>query len=163
MKGFFIHKSDTSSVQPWEYVPAAGGEYKSGQLLSVVDGVAAEIIFEDYSKIPPYLCMADKTAANGDLIPVTRVSSLHIYEVVVPLDSVGPLNIGDRIKISSDGLSLMEGNGPFEIVEFDETEHGIVVRGRFIDAVATVTPSAAVFAEGVYDGLGDGAVVGSGE
>ena len=127
---FTLHKSDNSSMQPWEYIPAAAGEYKAGQLLEMAAGRAAAIT-ADLDETPPYLCMSDmKIETAGELLPAVRVSKGYIYETALSED-VATAAVGGKLQVSAGGLLASEGAGTFEIVELEGKEEGDAVRGRF--------------------------------
>ena len=127
---FGLHMSDTSSVQPWEYVPAAAGEYKAGQLLKMDSGMAAAITAA-LATTPPYLCMADIKVAAGDELPVVRVSRNYIYDTVLSADAATAA-VGGMLQVAAGGLKAAPGAGTFEIVQVGGTKAGDAVRGRFV-------------------------------
>lgn len=126
-------KSDTGAVQPWEYLPAAAGEYKAGQLLSVEGGKVTAITAEQ-TATPPYLSMADKKVAeDGETLPVVRVGLGEIYETTLSAAAAG-LTAGAKLKVSADGMQAAYGtgaDGTFEAVYVDDTNEGDMVRGRW--------------------------------
>ena len=127
---FGIHKSDTSSVQPWEYVPAAVGEYKTGQMLNMAGGNATALSAASTST-PPYLCMADKEITEaGNPLPVIRVTPGQIFETTLSA-AAATAAIGGKLQVSAGGMEASPGAGSFEIVGLDGKEVGDAVRGRF--------------------------------
>ena len=123
-------KSDTGVVLPWEYLPAAAGTYKAGQLLKVSDGKVTAIDAA-LSTTPPYLSMADKVCQEGDLLPVTRVSKDHIYETTLAA-AAADAAMGTKLQVAAGGLTASgAASGTFEVVTIDGTEAGDVVRGRW--------------------------------
>lgn len=131
-------KSDTGAVKPWEYLPAAAGDYKAGQLLSVSGGKVTAITAAQ-TAAPPYLSMADKQVTEaGELLPVVRVGRGEIYETTLSADAAA-LAIGAKLKVSADGTQAAYGSGTdgaFEVVAVDGKAKDDTVWGRF-----TETPS----------------------
>jgi len=128
---FIPMKSDTGAVLPWEYMSAAAGDYKAGQLLNV-DGGKVVAVAAASTTTPPYLCMADKTAADGEPLPVTRISHDYIYETQLSA-AAAAAEIGTKLQVSAGGLEAdAAGTGTFEIVSMDGTEQGDFVRGRWV-------------------------------
>ena len=127
---FMIHKTDTGAVVPWEYLAAAAGEYKAGQLLDVSGGQLTAITAV-CSTTPAYLCMGDTTAEAGDVIPVTRVTDDVIYENYEnELES--DTKVGSKMSVGAGGLTLVGVTaGTFEVTYLENADGG-VVRGRFI-------------------------------
>lgn len=127
---FIPYKTDAGHVQPWEYLPAAAGSYKVGQLLNV-DGGKLAAITAARTATPPYLCMAEITAKEGESIPVTRVRTDTIYDT--RLSAAAPdAAIGTMLEISTGGEEVDgAAKGSFEITYLDGTEAGAMVSGRF--------------------------------
>lgn len=116
---FTIHKTDTGAVPPWEYHEAAAGEYKVGTFLRVNAGV---LTTSSEGTVTRYLCMANKTNAEGDLLPVIRVNRTMILktddfsdleEGVVTGDSADVNIIGSGICADGMGVSV-------EIISLDD-------------------------------------------
>ena len=126
---FLPIKSDTGALLPWEYLGAAAGTYQAGQLLTVTDGKLAALTAES-TTTPPYLCMADVEAQAGQIIPVTRVEPGYIYETTLAGAYEGA-QVGVKVQVAADGLTVEEGAGTFELVEVTGTQAGDRVRGRF--------------------------------
>ena len=126
---FIPVKSDNGAVLPWEYMPAAAAAYKAGQLLDVADGKVKAT--SGGTTTPPYLCMADVTAAEGEPIPVTRVSRECIYEseLNAEMASAAP---GVKASVATDGVSVASAAGTFELVSVEGTKAGDRVRGRWV-------------------------------
>lgn len=123
-------KRDTGAMLPWEYLGAAAGTYRAGQMLTVTDGKLAALEGAS-TTTPPYLCMADVKATAGQVIPVTRVEGDCIYET--QLKAVyGDAKAGVKMQVDGDGLTASEGAGNFELVEVSGTQAGDTVRGRFV-------------------------------
>lgn len=127
---FLPHKNDTGVCQPWEWIPAAAGEYKVGQLLNVSNGQLAPIANAS-TTTPGYLCQANVTVQAGQSIPVQRVTANYIYETQLSA-AAEAAKIGTKLQISAGGLQAdAAADGTFEIVEIDGTAAGSTVRGRF--------------------------------
>ena len=128
---FTIHKTDTGAVAPWEYLPAVEGTYKIGSFLRNSGGLlTAEA---DMGEATKYLCMAEKTVAEGELIPVVRVNtdmilksewSNELMEGLVVVGAVGKVS-SDGAAVSSDGMDIA-----VEIVAMDGTNPGDTVYVR---------------------------------
>jgi len=126
---FLPIKSDNGALLPWEYMSAAAGDYKAGQLLTVDEGFLAAI--EDATtEAPPYLCMADITLEEGGILPVTRISEDYIYETTLAAADATAA-VGGKLQIAAGGLEAAAGPGAFEIVYLDGKAAGDMVRGRF--------------------------------
>lgn len=135
---FIPNKTDTGHVQPWEYFPAAAGSYKVGQLLNVNGGKLAAITAAQ-TTTPPYLCMAEITAKDGESVPVTRVRTDTIYDTCLSAAAANAA-AGTMLEISAGGLSVdATANGSFEITYLDGTEAGAAVSGRFLAQAAVQT------------------------
>lgn len=129
---FIPVKSDVGGVLPWEYLPAAAGSYKAGQLVKVVEGKAAAIS-EAMTAMPAYLCMSDKVCQDGELLPVTRISMNHIYETTLAAAAEGT-EIGDKLQVAAGGMSADAGAaGAFEVVSMEGTDQGDYIRGRWVN------------------------------
>lgn len=131
---FVTVKSDNGAVLPFEYLPAAAGEYSVGQLVNVTGGKLAAIT-ADQTTTPPYLCMAQRKVEADELLPVTRVSADYIYETTLAA-AASTAAVGGKLQIASGGLTAKAGAGTFEIVALDGTAAGDVVRGRWVPADA---------------------------
>lgn len=128
---FVPHSYDNGALQPWEYIPAAEGTYQVGQLLDVADGKLAAI---DAAKTttPSYVCMANKTVEDGEVLPVLRVSKDVIYETNLSAEAAAA-TVGTKLQVSAGGLEADgAAAGTFEVVSIEGTEAGSAVRGRFI-------------------------------
>lgn len=128
---FLPYKSDTGTLQPWEYMPAAAGTYQAGQLLAVTAGKLSALA--DASKTtPPYLCMADVTAADGQIVPVQRVTSGVIFVTQLGCGVEGSV-VGTKMQVSSGGMSVDSFSaGTFEILWQEGTADESAVLGRFV-------------------------------
>ncbi len=127
---FLPMKSDTGAVLPWEYMPAAAGTYKAGQLLNVSGGQVVAVSAAS-TTTPPYLCMADKEIAEGELLPVTRVSKDFIYETQLSAEAASA-TIGTKLQVTAGGLLAdAAATGTVELVSLEGTAQGDFVRGRW--------------------------------
>ena len=127
---FSPHKSDTGAVLPWEYIPAAAGTYEAGQLLQVSGGKVAALSAASKTT-PPYLCMGNITAADGDPIPVSRVNKDMIYETQLSA-AAAAATVGTMLEVSAGGKEAdAAAEGTFEVVAIDGNAIGDTVYGRF--------------------------------
>ena len=123
-------KSNTGAMLPWEYLGAAAGTYQAGQMLTVTNGKLAKLGAAS-TTTPPYLCMADVTAAEGQIIPVTRVEGTFLYETTLSA-LYADAKPGVKVQVGEDGLTVAQGSGTFELVDVEGTQAGDTVRGRFV-------------------------------
>lgn len=123
-------KSNTGAMLPWEYLGAAADTYQAGQMLTVSEGKLAKLSGAS-TTTPPYLCMADVTAAEGQVIPVTRVEGTFLYETTLSA-LYADAKPGVKVQVANDGLTVSEGSGTFELVDVEGTQKGDTVRGRFV-------------------------------
>ena len=128
---FVFHKSDTGAVAPFEYLPAAAGEYEVGQLLKVDGGKLTAI--DAASKVtPPYLCVGNKTVEDGEILPVVRVNGSTIYKTTLSAEAAAA-TVGSKLEISAGGKEAdAAAEGTFEVTCVTGTEAGAVVYGRFL-------------------------------
>ena len=127
---FRPHTSNNGAVLPFEYLPAAAGAYVAGQMLNMSGGklVAISAVCKT---TPAYLCMGTHTVADGENLPVTRVSDDVIYETELGAAAEAAA-IGSKLEISAGGLAVdAAATGTFELVFLDGTAQGSMVRGRF--------------------------------
>ena len=128
---FLVHTSDCGAVQPWEYLTAAAGEYKAGQLVSVSGGNVTALTGAS-TTTPGYLCMADVKVEHGEPVPVTRVSRDAVYETTLSAEAASA-KVGSKVQVSAGGLQVDAGAvGTFELCYMDGTAAGDMVRGRFL-------------------------------
>ena len=127
---FVPHMNDTGAVQPCEYYAAAAGTYKLGQLLKM-EGGKLTAVTEASTKTVPYLCMGNKTVADGEILPVVRVSRNEIYETQLTADAA-EAKPGSMLQISAGGEGVDAGaTGTFEITAMEGTGKDAFVLGRF--------------------------------
>lgn len=128
---FFPHKTDTGAHQPWEYLPAAAGTYKAGQLLKLTSGKLAAVSAAS-TTTPPYLCQANITVADGENVPVTRISDDVIYETQLNAAAASAA-VGTKLQVSAGGEKVdASATGTFEVVFIEDTAADSIVRGRFV-------------------------------
>lgn len=128
---FHPHSVDNGAVLPWEYMKAAVGTYKAGQLLNASAGELKPISAAS-TTTPGYLCMGNVTVAEGGLLPVTRIQHAAIYETQLSAAAENAAE-GSKLQVSAGGLQVdAAAEGTFEINYIESTEAGAVVRGRFI-------------------------------
>ena len=126
----FSPKNLSCAVQPWEYLPAAAGTYKAGQLLNA-NGGTLKPVSDASNTTPGYLCMADITVAEGEVIPVARVKKDAIYMTQLSVAAEGA-DIGSMLRVSAGGLQVDSGAaGTFELTDLEGTDAGCEVSGRF--------------------------------
>lgn len=127
---FTPHKNDGGHVLPWEYLPAAAGTYKAGQLLTISGGKLAAIS-KAHTTSPEYLCCADIVAAADDNVPVVRVKQDTIFATTLSAAASGAV-IGSKLEVSAGGLEADNAAaGTFELVALDGNAKGDTVYGRF--------------------------------
>lgn len=127
---FTPYKHDTGALQPWEYLPAAAGTYQIGQMLDVSDGKLAAIKAAK-TTTPAYLCMFGSTAADGQPIPVIRVTERVIFKTALTAEAADA-TIGSKLQVSAGGLGVdAAAAGTFEVTYIEDTAAGSVVCGRF--------------------------------
>lgn len=127
---FRPHTSNNGAVLPFEYLPAAAGSYEAGELLNVSGGKLVKISAA-CKTTPAYLCMGKHTVAEGEDLPVTRVSDDVIYETELSAEAA-EAKIGTKLEVSVGGLTAdAAAAGTFEVVFLEGTAIGSVVRGRF--------------------------------
>lgn len=127
---FTPHTTDTGAVQPWEYMPAAAGTYKAGQLLAVTGGNVAAISAA-CKTTPPYLCMADITVEAGGTVPVIRVKHDTVYKTTLSAAAAGAA-VGSKLEVSAGGLEADNAAaGTFELTYLAGAALGDTVYGRF--------------------------------
>lgn len=128
---FRPHMSNNGAVLPFEYLPAAAGSYEAGQLLNVTGGKLTAI-GAACKTTPAYLCMGKHTVADGENLPVTRVSDDMIYETELGAEAADA-TVGTKLEVSAGGLTAdAAAAGTFEVVFLEDTAAGSVVRGRFV-------------------------------
>lgn len=126
----FYPKKIRGNLRSWEYLPAAAGSYKAGQLLKISDGLLAPLDAASTST-PPYLCQTDRVVAEGETIPVVRVSLDAVYETSLSADAADA-KIGTMLQVSVGGEQADAGaEGSFEVTYIEDTTAGAVVQGRF--------------------------------
>lgn len=126
----FYPKNIRATVEPWHYLPAAAGQYKSGQMLSMAAEKVTPLAAAS-TTTPRYLCMADVTVAEGDVIPVQRVVEGHVY--VTALSEATDCAVGSKLQVSTGGLGVdKKVGGNFEVVYLASMDAGAEVHGVFV-------------------------------
>lgn len=127
----FYPKNISGVVRPWEVLPAAAGTYVAGQLLNASGGKVAPVSAAS-AKTPGYLCVADVTLTEGQLLPVTRISNDEVYVTQLSADAESAV-VGGKLQVSAGGLQADgAAAGTFEVVYAEGTTAGSEVHGRFI-------------------------------
>ena len=127
---FTPHKRDTAGALPWEYLTAAAGAYKAGQLLNLKDGQLTAVSAAS-TTTPPYLCMADITVEAGGVVPCVRVKHDTIFETQLSAETAAAA-VGSKLQVAAGGLQVNgAANGSFELCYVEDTAAGSTVRGRF--------------------------------
>ena len=127
---FNPYKSDNGAVMPNEYLPAAAGEYKAGQLL-LVDSGQVTPVDADTATTPPYLCLYEGTIEDGEVIAVARIRKDFIYETTLAA-ATATAAVGVKLLVADEGLQVKAGAGTFELVYVEDTAANSTVRGRFV-------------------------------
>lgn len=127
---FTPHKRDTAGALPWEYLSAAAGTYKAGQLLKLTDGALAPSSAASTTTLP-YLCMADITVEAGGNVPVCRVRNDTIFQTTLSA-AAAEAKVGDKLQIAAGGLAVnADAAGTFEVTALEGNAAGDTVWGRF--------------------------------
>lgn len=126
----FYPKTESGNLKPWEYLPAAAGTYKAGQMLNISGGKLVAI--SAVSKTTPaYLCMADTTVAAGENLPVAKVLPETIFVTTLSAAAAG-CALGTLLEVSAGGEQVDNAAaGTFEVVYCADTAIGGEVHGRF--------------------------------
>lgn len=128
---FRIHNNSSGAVVPFEYLPAAAGTYQAGQLLNISGGKLTAITAASKTT-PAYLCMGQHTVADGENLPVTRISDDVIYETTLSAAAAAAA-VGTKLEISAGGLQAdAAAEGTFEVQYLEGTAADSAVRGRFV-------------------------------
>lgn len=109
-------KNMRGATEPWLHLPAAAGEYKAGQLVQI--GTAN------------YLCMADITLEEGQLLPVQSLRVDTEYVSTLASDAED-LAVGSRVTLSDDSTVAAESGGMFVVTWLEGTTAGSEVHFRF--------------------------------
>ncbi len=126
----FYPKTTKAGLAGWEYLPAAAGEYKAGQLLNAADGLLTPLKAAS-ATTPGYVCMAETTVAEGAVLPVCRVIPGALYETELAAAAEGAA-LGTMLQVHADGLTVdSAAAGSFEVVSIEGTTAGSRVCGRF--------------------------------
>ena len=121
----FIHSTDDGHVAPFEYKAAAVGAYTLGQLL-VEDGGALKAATGTADEGAHYVCMANVTIKEGDLLPCISAQPGIIFEA--PLATSGALTVCESYTVV-DGKVTSTTGGCFRVTETDGAVAGNAIRG----------------------------------
>lgn len=126
----FYPKTLTGNLKPWEYLPAAAGSYKAGQLLNISGGKLAAISAA-CKTTPAYVCMADVTVAAGENLPVAKVVPETIFITTLSA-AASDCALGTLLEVSAGGMQVDNAAaGTFQVVYVADTAAGSEVHGRF--------------------------------
>lgn len=121
----FIHSTDDGHVPPFEYKIAATGAYTIGQLLVEKDG-PLEAAAGTADEGAHYVCMANVTIGEGDLLPCISAQPGIIFEA--PLATGGALTVGESYTIANGKVTSTTG-GCFRVTETEGAVAGNAIRG----------------------------------
>lgn len=127
---FKVHSTDDGRVPGIEYLPAGAITPEVGMALAMTGG---RLAVATGAEKPGYISMCQRATAcaEGELIPVLRVSPGMIFESQFSADASG-VNLGDKLTVADDGLRLTAAaGGAAEVVGMDGTAEGEAVRVRF--------------------------------
>lgn len=126
----FYPKNMTGAQIGWEYLNAAAGTYKAGQLLNAEGGKLVPVSAASPTT-PGYLCMADVTVQEGQTLPVQRIQKNDLYVTQLSAEAAGAA-MGSKLQVSAGGLQVDAGAaGTFEVTYLEGTAAGCEVCGRF--------------------------------
>lgn len=119
---FLVYSTDDGHVHPWEYFEAQGLIPRVGMALNLNGG---KLVLATGDAVPQFICMRtqDIAVAEGEVIPVIRISHDAVYEV----PATGTLAVGNKVSIAADGMSVAAGEGAGVVVDVVEDR----VRVRF--------------------------------
>ena len=127
---FLLHTLDTADAPPLVELDAKSGTaYTIGLALTLTGGQA---VAAAGTVKPSYICMTDKTAAEGDKVQAVRVLASQVYDATLSTAGAS-LKPGAKVTLSADGTQVTattEG-GVAEIISMDGAASGDVVRVRF--------------------------------
>lgn len=127
---FTVFKSD-NGLQPWEYFPAAAGEYHAGQMLNLSGGKLTALAAAS-TTTPGYICQAEKTVAEGEVLPVVRVTRNKIYKTTLSA-AAADAKAGSKLQVSKGGLQVdAAAEGTFEVTYIEDIAVDSTVCGRFL-------------------------------
>lgn len=126
----FYPKNMTGAQIGWEYLSAAAGTYKAGQLLNATGGKLVPVSAAS-TTTPGYLCMADVTVQEGQTLPVQRIQKGDLYVTQLSAEAAGAA-MGSKLQVSAGGLQVdAAATGTFEVTYIEGTAAGCEVCGRF--------------------------------
>lgn len=113
----FYPKNVRGATEPWLHLPVDPGEYKAGQLVMVGS--------------MPYLCMADTTLEEGNLLPVQPSRMGEVYVTTLAEDAPG-LKVGSRMTFADGlmGVTQADDDGFFTVEYLAGTTAGSEVHVR---------------------------------
>ncbi len=123
-----IFQTDDGRVPGLEYLPCGEIVPKVGMALKTDGGKLAPA---SGTERPAYLSMTERDAAcaDGELIPVIRISGDTVFETGTPDGFTAVL--GDRVQLSADSLGLTGETGGAAEVVYTDSE---ITRFRFVQA-----------------------------
>lgn len=126
---FLPYAYDHTKPDAFEYLPAAEGSYEVGMALAFSGGKLAKATG---TTKPEYICMSDVTAADGEALPVIRVSDDVLYETELSTASAS-IAPGAKYTIDATGgmITATTASGVAEVITFDGKAAGDKVRVRF--------------------------------
>lgn len=109
MKGFRVHMVDDGRNMPHEYLPAKGLTPQMGMALRLEGG---KLVTAKGAEKPEYISMTERAEAckEGDVIPAIRAAADTSWEVEASAD-MAAIKVGDKVTISTDGLSVTATKG----------------------------------------------------
>lgn len=129
MAGFIPKFYHDGAVDSWVHFPATVGEYHIGMALTQTSG---NLTKASGSTKPTYICMAEGKIENaGDVIAAIPVDESTEFEVTLTA-AVSGLAAGTTANISTDGMSIVAGEGGvFRVVSATGAAIGDIAVGRF--------------------------------
>ena len=128
---FKIHTVGRAGVHGTEYLPAGAIIPKIGLALKMTGGKLAVAGGTDK---PAYICQLEKDSAlaDGEIIPVERVSAETIYATKNQA-AFTSVKVGDKVTLHTDGMQVTATNasGVAEVVGIHGTEVGSTILVRF--------------------------------
>ena len=131
MKGFIPYQYPDGQPTPWEYLPAAAGDYEVGAALGFSAGKLT--LLTGGTAAPQYICMCDKTGnPDGGVLPVIRVAAGVVYASGLSVDAAG-IQVGAKYTIDATGrmVTATETDGVAQVTAYDGKTAGSAVYVRF--------------------------------
>lgn len=101
----FYPKNMRGAVEPWLHLQAPAGEYKAGTLAMIGN--------------TPYLCVADMTLEEGQLLPVQPFQVGQTYVTTLAEDAAD-LAVGSYVMPNADSNVVASEDGGYFVVEYLE-------------------------------------------